>query len=327
MAKVGCAGILVADTFCGPMKELPPEGHLTAIDDMPTRVGGCAANVAIDLVKQGLAVEVLGCLGQDASGAVVRSSLAEAGLGCDQLVTTADYPTSRTVILLVEGQDRRFIHVFGANRALSAEHLRKEWLAGLDAFYLGGLFAMPGIKPEALRPVLQFCREKGVVTIVDVVIPHDAQVAAAAQSLLPWIDYFLPNDDEARLITGEQEPAAQLRRLLACGAGTVVITLDGQGSLCGRGDTYWQAGAYAVDVVDPSGAGDAFAAGVVAGVVQKWDVPQVLRYASALGASAARAVGTTTSVFTLQEALAFIEHQPLAVATGKLERPGTRSKG
>ncbi len=318
MAKVGCAGILVADTFCGPMKSLPPEGHLTAIDDMPTRVGGCAANVAIDLAKQGVEVEVLGCLGQDASAMVVRSSLEGAGIGCDQLVTTPDYPTSRTVILLVEGQDRRFIHVFGANRALSAGHFRREWLATLDAFYLGGLFAMPGIEPEPLREVLQFCRERGVLTVVDVVIPHDARVAEAAKMLLPWIDIFLPNDDEARLITGEKEPRAQLRKLLEYGAQTVVVTLGRSGSLAARGRTYWQAGAYAVPVVDPSGAGDAFAAGAVAGVLSKWEMPQVLRYASALGASATRAVGTTTSVFTPDEARVFMEREPLEIVTGAL---------
>ena len=44
---VGCAGILVADTICGPLPEMPAEGSLVAVDDMPVKVGGCAANVAI----------------------------------------------------------------------------------------------------------------------------------------------------------------------------------------------------------------------------------------------------------------------------------------
>ena len=63
MAEVGCAGILVADTFCGPMKRLPREGELLAIDEMPSKAGGCAANVAIDLAKQGVAADVCGCVG------------------------------------------------------------------------------------------------------------------------------------------------------------------------------------------------------------------------------------------------------------------------
>ena len=56
VAEIACVGILVEDTFCGPMKGLPPEGSLLGIDAMPVKVGGCAANVAIDLAKQCLHV-------------------------------------------------------------------------------------------------------------------------------------------------------------------------------------------------------------------------------------------------------------------------------
>ena len=74
--KVGCAGILVADTFCGPMPALPAEGELLAVASMPTRPGGCAANVAIDLAKQGVAeVEICGCVGRDAGGRMLVESL------------------------------------------------------------------------------------------------------------------------------------------------------------------------------------------------------------------------------------------------------------
>jgi len=67
VATVGCAGILVAYMFCGPMSALPEPGQLLTVDDMPTSVGGCAANVAIDVARQGIDVEVAGCLGHDAA--------------------------------------------------------------------------------------------------------------------------------------------------------------------------------------------------------------------------------------------------------------------
>ena len=62
--KVGCAGIIVADTICGPIAQLPAEGQLTIVDEMPTKIGGCAANVAVDLAKQGVDAELVGCVGQ-----------------------------------------------------------------------------------------------------------------------------------------------------------------------------------------------------------------------------------------------------------------------
>ena len=76
---------------------------------------------------------------------------------------------------------------------------------------------------------------------------------------------------------------------------------------------FWRADACRLDTIDPSGAGDAFAAGIITGVVRGWDLPAMLRYASALGASAARAVGTTGSVFTRAEAEAFVAANPIDV--------------
>lgn len=318
MADIGCVGVIVEDTFCGPMRELPREGMLLAIDGMPVKAGGCAANVAIDLVKQGHAVDIVGCLGRDPAAQTLRSTLTAHGVGCDQLATTDQYPTSRTVVLLVEGQDRRFIHVFGANRALTVDHISREWVAGLKVLYIGGLFALPGLDPAALRDLLIFCRTMGVITVVDVVMTQSWQSRGELNALLPHIDYFLPNDDEAHLITGLTDPLAQLRFFRHAGAHTVIITQGKSGAYAGRGGDYWRSGTYPAKVVDPSGSGDAFGAGLIAAIHRGGDLPDLLRYGSALGASATRAVGTTDGVFTASEAAAFIAANNLPITMGKL---------
>src|SRR3954469_11730544 len=101
MGRVGCAGILVAETFCGPMSALPRAGQLLAVDRMPSKPGGCAANVAIDLAKQGVAGDVAGCVGRDAAAKMLCDSFTANGIAWEQLVFNDDYPTSTTVILLV----------------------------------------------------------------------------------------------------------------------------------------------------------------------------------------------------------------------------------
>jgi sugar/nucleoside kinase (ribokinase family) len=318
MTEIGCVGILVEDTFCGPMRELPREGQLLAIDGMPVKAGGCAANVAIDLVRQGFAVEVLGCLGTDDSARALQANLEQQGVECSQLVRTTEFPTSRTVILLVEGQDRRYIHVFGANRALQVSHIRREWVAGLKLFYFGGLFVMPGIDLGELRELLRFCRVQGVTTVVDVVVPQVWSAREELNSLLPHIDYFLPNDDESKLITGLADPLDQLRFFQAHGARTVIITQGKAGAIAGHDGQYWRCGTYPAKVVDPSGSGDAFGAGIITAIRRGHDLPGLLRYGSALGASATRAVGTTDGVFTAAEAEAFVAANPLPVTTGQL---------
>ena len=317
MAEVGCAGILVADTFCGPMKRLPAEGELLALQQMPSKAGGCAANVAIDLAKQGVAADVCGCVGADAAAEVLFESMRSAGVGCQQVRRLDSHPTSKTVILLVEGQDRRYIHVFGANAAFEVRHMPRDWLDGLKVFYLGGLLAMPAIVTEQLAELLAHCRRRGIITVVNVVVAQDRAGMAELQPLLPHIDYFLPNDDEAQRLTGRADPPQQADVLLGHGVGTVVITCGPNGVLAARGDDRWQAAAYRFPCVDPSGAGDAFAAGIVCGVLRGWEMPQVLRYAAILGGSATTAVGTTDGVFDAAAARAFLDEHPLTVTHGK----------
>jgi len=319
MTKVGCAGILVSDTFCGPLQELPREGQLLAVEALPTKAGGCAANVAIDLAKQGIDVDVAGCLGNDASARVLLASLEEHAVGCNRIVYSDQMPTSKTVILLVTGQDRRYIHSFGANAAFTVGHIDRAWARSLRLFYLGGLFLMPAFQPEELLDLLLECRQAGVVTVVDVVIPQNATIPKNLGPLLNAIDYFLPNDDEASAITGFAEPLDQLRSLIQAGANTVIITQGRRGAITGRDGDFWRSGIYQMDaMLDPSGCGDAFAAGVVTGVVHGWDLPATLRYASALGASAGRALGTTDGVFTADQAEKFINSRQLDIQTGRL---------
>ncbi len=318
MADVGCAGILVADMFCGPMPRLPNEGELLAVGAMPSKVGGCAANVAIDLARQGLGVDAAGCVGADAAGKLVVNCLADARVGCGQVTRTDRFPTSQTVILLVQGQDRRYVHSFGANQAFTLESLSREWLAGLKLFYLGGLCVMPAVSAVALAEVLRFCRGRGIITVVDVVIPQQYAGVAELVGLLPLVDYFLPNRDEAELLTGRRDPKDQLAALRAMGVGTAVITLGKDGALAATGRQYWRCGSYPVSVIDPSGSGDAFAAGLITGVLGGWGMAETLRYASALGASATQAIGTTDAVFGPADARAFVAAHPLDVTQGEL---------
>jgi sugar/nucleoside kinase (ribokinase family) len=318
MKRIGCSGILVKDTFCGPFPALPGPGELVAVDNIKSKAGGCAANVAIDLGKQDLSVDLVGCLGRDAAGETLVKALQAGGVNCDRLIYTPNYPTSETIILLVEGEDRRYIHTFGANQALSVYHIDGDWLAGLDLFYLGGLFAMPDIQLDELLTLLHFCREHNVVTVVDVVLPAGFIYAPEIQKLLPYIDWFLPNETEAAALTGRNDPWEAMQVLRHWGANGVVITLGERGALGVHGDECWHCSAYSGPAVDPSGAGDAFASGLITGIVQGWDFRRSLQYASALGASATRAIGTTDGVLTAAEAERLIGEQPVVMSAEHL---------
>lgn len=313
MARVGCAGILVADTFCGPVAALPQPGELLQLDDMPVSAGGCAANVAIGLARQDIDVEVAGCAGNDAAGDSLVLELQHAGVQCGRIVRSRELPTSKTVVLLVSGEDRRYLHNFGANAAFGAGDIDRDWAMSLQVFYIGGLFALPRMSTSELASLLAECREAGVVTVVDVVVPRGGADARALDPLLPHIDYFLPNEDEARIFTGADEPLDQISSLRARGARNIIITRGAEGCLAAGDEQAWRVPAHRLTAIDPSGSGDAFTAGIITGIVRGWDLPRTLPYASTLGASAARAIGTTNGVFRGDEADAFLQSHPLDV--------------
>jgi sugar/nucleoside kinase (ribokinase family) len=295
------------------MAAFPQEGALLVLDGMPVRAGGCAANVAIDLAKQGVSVDLAGCVGDDSSAEVLFRTFDAHRVSASAVVRLERHATSKTVILLIEGQDRRYLHVTGANSAFTVEHIPRPWLSTAKVFYLGGLFALPGIELTRLADVLKYCRARQIATVVDVVVSQEHRGMARLKALLPFIDVFLPNEDEARAFTGLTDPFDQLRAFASEGANTVIVTRGGRGSAATRGGQLWSCGAYSMDVLDPSGSGDAFSSGVIRSLLMGWDVPQTLRYASAIGASATRAAGTTDSVFSSGEAEAFLTAHPLTV--------------
>ncbi len=301
----------MADHVCTPMAALPPEGQLVAVEEMYLLPGGCAANVAADVARQGIGVAVAGCVGDDVWGRFLRAELKARGAGCAGLRVAAGQQTSQTMILLCRGEDRRFVHTFGANRALRAAVFDRDLLAAARVFYLGGYLVMPGMLPGETADLFRFCREQGVTTVLDVVVPAGFRYGGELEPVLPYTDLFLPNDDEGKLLTGESDPVRQIRSLVARGASTVAVTLGGEGIVFTENGGLQRATAHQVEVVDQSGAGDAFAAGVIAGLVHGLDLRGCLAYGSALGAGCVRAIGCLEGVFTAPEAERFMADHPL----------------
>ncbi len=111
-----------------------------------------------------------------------------------------------------------------------------------------------------------------------------------------------------------------METFLRHGVRTVIITCGREGAVAASGSERWQAAAHQVHSIDPSGSGDAFAAGVVTGIVRRWEMAQTLRYAAALGASATTAIGTTDGVFTAEQAPAFLDEHPLSVIHSRKDK-------
>jgi sugar/nucleoside kinase (ribokinase family) len=308
-----CAGIVVADHVCTPVSHLPAAGELVLADRLLLTIGGCAANVAVDLTRMGVPAAVVGRVGGDVFGRAVADMLREQRVDVSALTVSAQADTSQTLIVNVVGQDRRFIHTFGANGEFRAADLPVERVRRCRVLYLGGYFLMPNVRADELREVFAVARRAGAKTVLDVVTPGPADYLPRLEGLLPEVDVFLPNNHEAELITGEKDPLRQAERFHRMGAGTAVVTLGGDGAVLVSDGQRLRAGTYPVPFVDGSGGGDAFVAGYVYGLLHGQGTEDCLRVASALGASCVRAVGTTTGVFTRAECEDFLRKHTLRI--------------
>ena len=311
-----CAGIVVADSVCQPLAKMPPPGTLARTERVEFTIGGCAANVAVDMAKLGLSVGVSGRVGDDVFGREVRDRLVAASVECSGLVLSPTAPTSSTFVLNVRGEDRRFIHCVGANAEYDGRQVTAETTRAAKVLYVGGFGLLEALTPESVVRMFRLAREANVTTILDVVLPETGSLAGWIEAVAPWTDYFFPNNDEAERLCGETDPVRQARHFRDLGVREVVITCGSRGSLLLGPNGQLELGIYPVEAMDATGTGDAFVSGFVFGLLRGASTAECLRLGTAMGASCVRSMGATTGVFSARELLAYVETHLLPVRTG-----------
>ena len=315
MAEVACLGTLAANMFGSPIASLPAAGELALLDRCGLSVGGCAGNTAADLWRLGRTASVLGKVGNDFFGEFVLHDLNRLGIDTSFVRRSQTHPTSCTFIVNVHGEERRYIHCFGANADFSIADFDAKVFDGARALYVGGYLAMPAFRPEHLLELFRKAKLRRLITALDVVIPAGApsRFEDMKQALL-YTDLFMPNEDEARTLTGRGDPLEQAELLARFNpAGTIVVTQGSRGALARRGSEVLRAGAFRVDSIDDSGSGEAFNAGFLVGMLEGWPLEDTLRFASAVGASCTRASGCHEGVFQFDEARAFVAQNQLEI--------------
>jgi len=291
---------------------MPEPGELVPTDRLGIALGGCASNAGLDLAKVGVRVGVAGCVGDDIAGEFVIQTLAAGKVDTSGIHRIAGPGTAGTMVINVKGQDRRFISTPAANTRFTVAHIPPDWVRRAKVFYVGGYLMMPALETEAFVELLRAARAGGAKTVLDVVLLGTDYWDRLAK-VLPETDVFLPNDDEAALVTGLRDPVEQAECFRRAGAKTVVITLGSRGSILVSDRLRLRAGVYPVEFVGGTGSGDAFDAGYIVGLLDGEDPAGCLRWGSALGASCVRSTGATESVFNRAEAEAFMREHELVI--------------
>ena len=269
-----------------------PEGPLARGSDRRAAIvlepGGSAANQAAWLASFGVAVDLVARVGA-ADVEVEAARLAEAGV-TPHLVGDPERPTGRLVALIDPRGERSFFTDRGANEALTAADIPDALIAGASMIHLSGysFFA-----PSPREAVLDVMRRAGATSVS--VDPASAEFLreVGPQEFLEWTKgaaILFPNQDEAAVLTGADDPETQCARLAALYP-LVVLKRGGSGCQAAAGAARWRIAAPKVEAVDTTGAGDAFVAAFLAARLQGAEIDAALERAVTAGAEAATRVG------------------------------------
>jgi sugar/nucleoside kinase (ribokinase family) len=299
------AGVSVVDIIGRPvnLKRPPPLGGMQAIDSITLTTGGNVPNVGIDLSKLGFRVGGLSRVGNDYFGGYLRSRLEMHSIALGGLVMDRTKQTSATFVSVDSKGERSFFHARGCMENFRVDDV----LDQMDTVRRGRIFSFGyyGLLPECdadLGRMFRSVRQKtGMPVVLDTAgMPPNNDLVL--RSFLPYVDYFLPSYDEACALTGKSEPAAIVAACREAGAqGVIGVKLGAEGCyLAAPGKAKRVPARKVRKVVDTTGAGDAFVAGFIAGLLDGMDPFAAARIGNAVAASSLSAVGASTAIQSMK---------------------------
>jgi sugar/nucleoside kinase (ribokinase family) len=243
------------------------------------------------LARLGVAVELAGYSGADVIGEQFRALLTTEGAGVDKLLRHPEARTGTSVVALTPTGERSIIFVNGANGAFNLDDVPDSWLAGPQVVAVVSVFVLPQFTGEAVARLFRRAHAAGAQTLLNICWDNEGRGLPFLAAALEQTDFFVLNYDEGRQLSGFTPPDKILNRLAECTTGTIVLTLGAEGC-CWR--TPAETGcspAVRVPATDTTGAGDAFVAGFIAGLIQKLPLEGCARLGSQIAAYAVTGPG------------------------------------
>jgi len=319
----------------------PAEETLANILNEERGTGGAPYNCLLDIAKFGfdegggaIPLEAIGLIGDDANGRTIQADCADNGIDTSSLLVCDEAPTSYTNVMVIQDSGRRtFFHNRGANALFGVEHVPVDQIkARLVHFgYLLLLDRMDEPDDEfgtAAARILKQLQDAGIETSIDAVSEDSDRFARIVKPALRYTDYAILNEFEAGKTTGHDlKPDGKVdieavrgsaRELLNMGVGKLVCVHMPEGGyvLTADGAEFWQASLQlpAGYIKGAAGAGDAFCAGMLLGIHERWDIEKSLLLAVCSAAMSLSEPGCTEACTNLTDTLALAEKYPFQPA-------------
>lgn len=303
-----CVGNIVVDAVGVYVDTIPDEGALALFDRVEMHLGGCANNTAIALAKLGFSVGLSAKVGADGLGDYCAKVHAESGVDTRGLVRSPRDSTSFSFIMVPRGGNRRILHTLAANATFGPDDIDTSLFAGAKWVGFHGLALVSKLEGENLAATLKAAHAAGARTAGDTAI-NDRFTAADWERMLgscyEHFDILFPSEVEAVAMTGQTDPRAICETLRARGVKIAGVKLGERGCAVLSDEGYFEIPAYRVNCVDTLGAGDAFMAGLIAGMLRGLSPSGAARLGNAVSAHCVQSVGATTGIKPLADILAF----------------------
>ena len=299
-------GSCVVDVLVRPVPLAVPigSGNLVQTEALQLTTGGIVSNSGIALARLGMCVAAFSYVGDDQWADSLRSGYEAEGLDASHLLTHETAPTSTTAVLIDAGGERSFLHAVGAPKKLN----KRVFLENLELFaqsrvmLLGYYSLLPNLQDE-LPEVLAALREVGCQTALDAA--GDGGQLQPLDRCLPHLNFYVPSHGEAIHQTGETDPQRILQVYRQAGAtGLLGVKLGAEGALLSpRTGEFIEIDAIQPPgkVIDTTGAGDSFYAGLLAGVLRGMSVTDAGRLAAAVGACCVTGLGASSAIKGFRE--------------------------
>lgn len=301
--KVVCLGAHILDVLGRPVTDIPAGQGRRVLEEIRLTAAGTAGGTAVDLAKLGAQVTSIGAVGDDAAGRMLRLLLADHGVDCGSLALRPGSATPATILPIRPNGSRPALHAPGAMATLSAGDVDPDLVAGADVLHVGGPDVLGDFAVRDLPTILAHARAHGTTVSVDLLSVGRDGLFDELGALWEHVDWFLPNDDQLRALTGLDDLAAGAARMREAGVGAVVVTRGADGALLDDGSVQ-AIPALDVAVVDTTGCGDAFCAGFLVGLHRGAVPADAARLGTAAAALVAQGLGSDAGIVDLDATLA-----------------------
>lgn len=308
---VSCVGFAVLDILGRPVTHIPDGGRADFIEQIRMTVAGTAAATAMDCAILGLRTRMVSSVGTDDMGDFMIAKMQGYGMDTAMVARDPGEQTSATILPVRPNGERPALHVRGTAKNFTLRP--DQYAAALDApiVHLGGTGLLWAFDGQPSVDFLKAAKAAGRTTTFDL-IQANPETVEKVLPLLPHIDYFVPSIEEAEEMAGTSGPADTARYFRARGVRNAILTLGGDGVYIDpeEGEPF-ALPAHDIDVVDTTGCGDSFTAGIIAGLSRGWDLRECARFASAVAAKVAMGLGSDGTLTSFDDTLAAMNNLPL----------------